>query len=79
MSMNTHTFVVPDASCEHCVNTISNSLLGVTGVYTVDVDLDTKEVTVNHDVVVNTGAMRRAIQDAGYSISGENTTQPSNR
>ena len=72
MSMTEHTFKVPDASCEHCVHAITSSLLKVDGVYNVDVDLDTKDVTVGHDMVVNTGAMRQAIQDAGYTISGEN-------
>lgn len=78
MPMNSHTFIVPDASCEHCVNAISSSLLDVNGVYNVDVNLDTKQVTVSHDAVVNTGAMREAIQEAGYSISGENVAPQSN-
>lgn len=72
MSMTQHTFKVPDVSCEHCINAIRSEMLKVDGVYNVDVDLDTKDVTVNHDAVVNTGAMRRAIQDAGYEISGDN-------
>lgn len=72
MSMTEHTFKVPDVSCEHCVNAIKSEMLKVDGVYTVDVNLDSKDVTVGHDAVVNTGAMRQAIQDAGYAISGEN-------
>ena len=49
---------------------IRNALLGVDGVYEVDVNLDTKTVVVQHDAVVNTGAMREAINEAGYEIEG---------
>lgn len=72
MSMTEHRFTVPDVSCDHCVNAIKSSVLKVDGVYTVDVNIESKLVTVGHDAVVNTGAMRQAIQDAGYDISGEN-------
>lgn len=68
MSMNEHHFQVPGASCEHCINAITTSLLEVDGVYEVDVNLESKTVTVRHDAVVNTGAMRQAIEDAGYEI-----------
>lgn len=73
MPATEHTFNVPDVSCEHCVNAIRSSVLEVDGVYTVDVNIDSKTVTVNHDAIVNTGAVRQAIEDAGYEISGENT------
>jgi len=69
-SMTEHRFQVPDMSCAHCERAIKEALLGVDGVYEVDVNLDTKTVVVHHDAVVNTGAMREAIQEAGYSIDG---------
>lgn len=72
MTMTEHTFTVPDVSCEHCVNAIRSSVLKVDGVYTVDVDIESKAVKVSHDAVFNTGAMRQAIQDAGYEISVNN-------
>jgi len=72
MSMTEHRFNVPGVSCEHCVNAIRSSVLKVDGVYSVDVDLQAKAVKVSHDAIVNTGAMRQAIQDAGYEISGDN-------
>ncbi len=70
MSMTEHRFQVPDMSCEHCEHAVKTELLKVIGVYDVDVNLDTKTVTVKHDAVVNTGAMREAINEAGYTIEG---------
>lgn len=70
MSMTEHRFQVPDMSCAHCERAIKDELLKVVGVHDVDVDLGTKTVVVKHDAVVNTGAMREAINEAGYTIEG---------
>lgn len=69
--MTQHTFSVSIVSCGHCANAIRSSALDVDSVYSVEVNLDSKEITVKHDGVVNTGAMPQAIQDAGYAISGQ--------
>jgi copper chaperone len=70
MPMAEHRFEVPDMSCEHCERAVRSELLKVAGVFDVDVNLETKIVAVEHDPVVNTGAIREAIQRAGYSIEG---------
>jgi copper chaperone CopZ len=70
MAMTEHRCPVPDMSCAHCEQAVKTELLKINGVYDVDVNLDTKTVTVKHDPVVNTGAMREAINDAGYTIEG---------
>jgi copper chaperone len=70
MSMTEHRFQVPGMSCEHCEHAVKSELLKVDGVWDVDVNLDSKTVVVKHDAVVNTGAMREAIQEAGYEIEG---------
>ncbi len=70
MPMTEHRFHVPDMSCEHCERAVRNELLKVAGVFDVDVNLETKVVAVEHDPVVNTGAMREAIQESGYKIEG---------
>lgn len=70
MSMTQHTFRVPGMSCEHCEAAVRSELMKVDGVYKVDVNLETKTVQVDHDAVVNTGAMREAIEEAGYEIEG---------
>ncbi len=70
MSMTEHRFRVPGMSCQHCELAIKSELLKVDGVYNVDVNLETKTVKVDHDAVVSTMAMRRAIEEAGYEIEG---------
>ena len=70
MSMTEHRFQVPDMSCAHCEHDVKSELLSVVGVHDVDVNLDTKTVVVSHDAVVNTGALREAINEAGYEIEG---------
>lgn len=70
MSMTEHRFQVPGMSCAHCEHAVKSELLKVDGVWDVDVNLDTKTVVVKHDAVVNTGAMREAIEEAGYEIEG---------
>ena len=59
------TYTVPDMSCGHCKQAVSGELSGVAGVETIDVDLDTKLVTVRgHDL--DDAALRAAIEEAGY-------------
>jgi copper chaperone CopZ len=59
------TYTVPDMSCDHCQQTVSSELAGVRGVETVDVDLDTKLVTVRGQDL-DDAALRAAIEEAGY-------------
>ncbi len=70
MSMTEHRFQVPGMSCAHCEHAVKSELLKVDGVWEVNVNLDSKTVVVKHDAVVNTGAMREAIEEAGYEIEG---------
>ncbi len=61
----TITYTVSDMSCAHCKRAVTSVLLGVAGVDSVDVDLDTKNVTV-HGVGLDDDALRAAIEEAGY-------------
>ena len=40
---------VPDISCEHCQTTITSALTPVDGVHGVNVDIPTRQVTVEYD------------------------------
>jgi len=63
--MNELTYRVPDMSCGHCEHAVSTELQTVDGVESVDVDLETKLVTVRgHDL--DDQALRAAIDEAGY-------------
>jgi len=64
--MSTVTFTVPDMSCAHCERAVSDELLAVPGVASVDVDLETKLVAV-HGEPLDEPALRDAIGEAGYT------------
>ena len=60
-----HTYRVEGMSCDHCVVAITGEVRQVTGVESVDVDLQAKVVRVSgHDL--DDSAIAAAIADAGY-------------
>ena len=63
--MNELTYSVPDMSCGHCEHAVSTELQTVDGVESVDVDLETKLVTVRGHGL-DDQALRAAIDEAGY-------------
>ena len=63
--MNELTYSVPDMSCGHCEHAVSTELQTVEGVESVDVDLETKLVTVRGRDL-DDQALRAAIDEAGY-------------
>ncbi len=67
--MSVHVYRVPDVSCEHCVNAITGELTKIDGVQRVDVNLETKMVTVESDERVADAVLRAGIDEAGYEIA----------
>jgi copper chaperone CopZ len=61
----TKTYVVPDMSCGHCRAAITAEVGEVAGVEAVDVDLETKVVSVSGSGL-DDRAIRAAIDEAGY-------------
>lgn len=70
MTRNTEqfTYSVPDMSCGHCRAAITGEVQGIAGVSDVDVDLDTKRVTVA-GADLDDAAIRAAIGEAGYDVA----------
>jgi copper chaperone CopZ len=66
--MTTLNYSVPGVSCEHCQRAIEGELSQVRGVASVEVDLDTKTVTVTGDPL-DEAAIVAAIDDAGYEVA----------
>ncbi len=65
---DTMTFTVPGMTCGHCESSVKKEVGALAGVSTVDVDLDTKLVTVvgadlDRDQIVD------AIDEAGFDIA----------
>jgi copper chaperone CopZ len=63
--METRIYAVPGMHCAHCEAAVTEELEGVRGVAAVDVDLETKRVTVRGDAL-DDAALVAAIDEAGY-------------
>jgi copper chaperone CopZ len=63
--MQTLTLKVPEMSCGHCVASVSGAVERVTGVRSVRVDLETKQVQVAGENLEQ-GAVAAAVREAGY-------------
>ena len=64
----TKTYTVAGMTCEHCTRAVSSELSAVRGVAGVEVDLETKLVTVT-GTSLDDQALRAAIGEAGYEAS----------
>lgn len=67
--MNTVTLSVEGMSCNHCVNSIKNSVGTLNGVTKVEVDLEGKKVNVEYDSEkVEIATIKETIEDQGYDV-----------
>ena len=66
--MSEITYRVPDLSCAHCKRAVTEEVLAVDGVESVEVDLDTKLVVVRGGDL-DDARLRAAIDDAGYEAA----------
>lgn len=64
----TVTYAVPAIHCQHCAASIREEVSEVAGVESVDVDLDSKVVTITAQQV-DDAALRAAIGEAGYEAA----------
>jgi copper chaperone CopZ len=62
------TYTVPGMHCGHCEQAVAEELEQVPGVASVDVDLETKRVTVRGDALQD-AQLRAAIEEAGYEAA----------
>lgn len=62
------TYTVPAIHCAHCAKSIREEVSEVKGVDEVEVDLDSKRVTIEgHEL--DDAALRAAIAEAGYDVA----------
>jgi copper chaperone CopZ len=59
------TYTVPGMSCRHCVSAVNEEVERVVGVEAVDIELETKQVTVRGHGL-DDAALRAVIDEAGY-------------
>ena len=60
------TYSVPEISCEHCKSTIEAAVNAIDDVRRVDVDIESKTVTVDGG---DQSAVTSSIEDAGYDVA----------
>jgi copper chaperone CopZ len=68
--MTTTSWTVTGMTCEHCVRAVTEEVAAVAGVTDVDVDLASGGLTVTSDAPVDEGAVRAAVEEAGYELAG---------
>ena len=67
--MATTVLSVPDISCGHCQDSITNALTPLDGVQAVNVDIPTKKVTVQYDpLVVQVDQMKSVLAEEDYPV-----------
>ncbi|MCF6745555.1 heavy-metal-associated domain-containing protein [Blastococcus sp. KM273128] len=66
----TATWTVTGMTCGHCVNAVTEEVSQVPGVTGVEVDLATGGLTVSSEGPVDDTAVRAAVEEAGYEVSG---------
>lgn len=58
---------VPDASCGHCKTTIESAVSSLADVTHVELDIETKRLTVEHGGSIGIDNLTSVIRDAGYT------------
>jgi copper chaperone len=67
--MTTTTWQVSGMTCAHCVAAVREELGALPGVLSVDVVLDTGQVSVDSDAPLERVAVAAAVEEAGYELA----------
>lgn len=65
----TTTWTVTGMTCGHCVASVTEELIELAGVESVDVVLETGAVTVTSESPLQRDDVDRAVREAGYQLS----------
>lgn len=68
--MSEQTYRVVGMSCGHCVQAVTDEVATLPGVTGVDIDLDRGQLRMVSDQPVGEEAVRAAVEEAGYEVSG---------
>jgi copper chaperone len=67
--LTTTTLVVPDISCGHCKQSIEGAVSGLTGVSSVEVEIEPRTVNLTYDAAaVGIDEIKAAIEAVGYEV-----------
>ncbi|MCR8969749.1 heavy-metal-associated domain-containing protein [Facklamia sp. 7083-14-GEN3] len=67
--MKKQDFNVQGMSCSHCAQTIQDLLLSMDGVEDVNIQLDTKKITIEHQDPLTTEDFNHVLKDTHYQLS----------
>jgi copper chaperone len=67
--MSQATYTVTGMTCSHCAQAVTTEVSNLPGVTEVDVDLASGQVRVVSDAPLDDGAVRAAVDEAGYEVS----------
>jgi len=72
MAIESRKLEVEGMSCGHCAQSIKKNVSDIQGVSKVDVDMETKTVTVDFDPgIIEIEAVVETIEDQGYEVIRE--------
>ncbi|MDK3256484.1 heavy-metal-associated domain-containing protein [Blastococcus capsensis] len=66
----TASYTVTGMTCGHCVTSVTEEVSQLPGVTGVEVDLATGGLTLTSAEPVDEAAVRAAVEEAGYEVSG---------
>ncbi|MDD2973045.1 MAG: heavy metal translocating P-type ATPase [Lachnospiraceae bacterium] len=66
----TRTLKIEGMMCEHCKKRVEDTLMGMSGIQSAEVNLADKTATVIMDMEISTADFEKAITDAGYTFVG---------
>ena len=61
-------FAVPEISCDHCKSTIINTLSTVDDIELVEVNIETKDVTLKSSEEIDLDLVKSLLDEQGYSV-----------
>ena len=61
-------FVVPEISCDHCKSTIINTLSTVDNIELVEVNIETKDVTLKSSEKIDLDLVKSLLDEQGYTV-----------
>ena len=62
---------VPEISCEHCANTIEQTLIELEGISKIEVEVSNKSVLIEHSKDMDMDQLRSLLLDQGYTFESE--------
>ena len=69
MQTSTSTYTVTGMTCAHCVASVTEEVVEIPGVESVDVALETGAVTVTSAEPLDRAAVQAAVEEAGYQLA----------